>query len=94
MSCPVIERDVLDKVKIVVDFATWFGSSGAAISAAAWVVPTNVTESDDGNTTTTAFNYLEFSAAGEYEIACTITTNESPTRKKTQRFQISVQDSC
>ena len=92
-SCPTITRDPLDKIKITVDFGTWL-PSGVTIQSASWVVPTGVTESSSSNSSTEAINYFTFAREDEFEIACTITTDESPNRQKTQRFILNIENPC
>ena len=95
MTCPVIQRDPLDKVKITADYSDWL-PSGAAISSAAWVVPTGVTASGQSESSPDAINHFESDSGEEreVEIACTITTDETPTRKKTQRFILNFEKDC
>jgi hypothetical protein len=84
------EQDPLDKRMIVVDYSGWLGA--ATIASAAWVVPTELTASDDSFTTTTVTNYFAGGTLDtEYEVAVTITTGETVTRDKTQRFIIKIE---
>ena len=91
MSCHEFVKDPLDKRIINIRFATWLGAT-PTILGVAWVVPAGLTESDDSFTDTVATNYFSGGSLDEeYEVACTITTNESPARDKTQRFAMRVE---
>lgn len=93
-DCPPFTQDPLDKRIITVNFATWLGS-GPLIASVAWAVPAGIAEADKSNTPTTATNHFSGGDDGdEFEIACTITTDEAVPRDKTQRFQIGVQTGC
>ena len=85
----IFEQDLLDKRVVTVDFSSWLG--GSSIVSVAWVVASELTASDEDFTVNSATNYFENSTGledGEYEVACTITTDEAVPRKKTQRFII------
>lgn len=91
-SCPQLSSDPLDVRKVTVDFGTWLGTS--EVLSAAWAAPAAVTISDKSVTTTEAIGYLTATVEGEYEVACTITTNDGIARKKTQRFIYVVETGC
>lgn len=94
MSCVSIQKDPLDKTQLPIDYADWLGST-STIAAATWVVPTGLTASGESFSTTVATNYFEGGTVDqEYEVSCTITTSDSPTRKKTQRVLIQVVNNC
>lgn len=91
--CYVFSKDPLDKRKMTINFEDWLGA--AAIAAASWIVPSGITASSESFTTTAAVNYFEGGTDGaEYEVACTITTDDPVPRKLTQRFRIEVEDDC
>ena len=77
-DCPVFDMDPLDKRIINIDFGTWLGASPTILSAA-WVVPAGLTAADQSETSTVATNYFTSTNGDqdEYEVACTITTNEA-----------------
>ncbi len=93
-SCPRFTQDPLDKRIITVDFAAWLGA-GPQIASVAWDVPSGINQSGSSNTSTTATNHFDGGSDGdEYDIGCTITTNEGVARDKTQRFFIDVVSGC
>lgn len=90
MTCPVFEQDPLDTRIVGLNFGTWLGAD-AEISAVSWVVPSGLTESDSFFTATVATNYFSGGTDGEeYEVSCTITTDETIPREKTQRIIIRI----
>ena len=95
MKCKVFEMDPRDKRLVTVDFSQWLGTS--TINTAVWVVPSGLTNSDEGTTTTTAYTYFESvndQAENEYEVICEITTNDAVSREKNQRFLLRVEKNC
>ena len=95
MSCPLFKQDVLDKRPKTIDFGSKWLASGAQISTVAWTVPAGITQSDSSNDGTTATNYFSGGTKDEeYEIACKITTDETPAQEKTQRFRILIESGC
>jgi hypothetical protein len=94
-DCPVKRKDTLDKRLISIDYATWLAASAANIATVAWAVPSGITAADEAKTSSLASNYFSGGTDGkDYEIACTITTDEAVPRLKTQRFLLRVLNGC
>lgn len=86
------KQDPLDKRVVIIDFTGWLAGQGN-VASAAWVVPAGITASDDITTASAAINYFEGGTNNTtYEVACTITTDETVARKKTQRFQLIIEE--
>jgi hypothetical protein len=86
----IFVQDPLDKRIVTLDFGGWLAET-AQIASVAWVVATGITASSESNTVTTATNYFEGGTLDQdYEVSCTITTDEVVVRKKTQRFFIRI----
>ncbi len=92
-DCYTFIKDPLDKRKMTIDYSDWL--DGAEIASTAWLVPTGIVEASDSFTASVAINYFSGGTlANEYEVACTITTDDAVPRLKTQRFMIAVEECC
>ena len=75
----ILYKDPDAKKIITIDWSRWLKTS--EIASVAWEADSGITLSDASNTTTTATNYIsEGTENGEYDVKCTITTNDSVAR--------------
>lgn len=94
MSCARFKKDPNDKRIINIDFSDFMGS-GVSIASVVWTIPTGLTESNSSETATVATNYLSGGTLHrEYQCKCTITTDDSPTRIKSQSFLVEIAGDC
>lgn len=88
-SMKTVEKDEDDKIRVVLDWSKWLGSS--EIASSAWEVDSGVTTASESNTTTTATVYvLGGTYDCEYWAKNTITTNDSPTRIESRSVRVRV----
>ena len=78
-----------DKTPIPLDWSDFLGD--AEISTVTWEADSGITLSDESNTSTTATNYVSGGTLGnDYNLRCTVTTNESVARIESRSIEIRV----
>lgn len=77
----MVPKDPQEVIDYTVDWAAELGTGEQISGTPVWTVPSGITKDSQANTTTTATVWLSGGTAGnEYEIACKISTNNSPAR--------------
>lgn len=78
-----------DKIIVPLDWSDFLGS--AQISTVTWEADSGITLSDESNTTSTTTNYVSGGTKGnDYNLRCTITTNETVARTESRNIEIRV----
>lgn len=87
-----LHQTIDDRLDYTLHFESWLALISDTISTVAWDIPSELTGSNQTNTTTTMTTYLAGGKIGQrYVVTGTITTAASPARVKSASFGLTIE---